>query len=70
MGVAMVVLWPMLYTDTSESWKLANPRQRLAIASAGMIAELALAGLATLAWSLRRRPPAQRPVLPRHHQLG
>lgn len=52
MGVAMVVLWPMLYTDTSESWKLANPRQRLAIASAGMIAELALAGLATLAWSL------------------
>ena len=52
MGVAMVVLWPMLYTDTSESWKLANPRQRLAIASAGMLAELALAGLATLAWSL------------------
>ena len=52
MGVAMVVLWPMLYTDTSESWKLANPRQRLAIASAGIVAELALAGLATLAWSL------------------
>lgn len=52
MGVAMLVLFPMLYTDTSESWKLTNPRQRLAIASAGIITELALAGLATLAWSL------------------
>ncbi len=52
MGVAMLVLFPMLYTDTSESWKLSNPRQRLAIASAGIITELALAGLATLAWSL------------------
>ena len=52
MGVAMLVMFPMLYTDTSESWKLSNPRQRLAIASAGIITELGLAGLATLAWSL------------------
>ena len=52
MGIAMVVLYPMLYTDTSESWKLSKPQQRLAIASAGIIAELTLAGLATLGWSL------------------
>jgi putative peptide zinc metalloprotease protein len=52
MGVALLVMFPMLYTDTSESWKLSNPRQRLAIASAGIITELALAGLATLAWGL------------------
>ncbi len=52
MGVAMVVMFPMLYTDTSESWKLSNPRQRLAIASAGILTELALAGFATLLWSL------------------
>ena len=52
MGVAMLVMFPMLYTDTSESWKLTKPRQRLAIASAGILVELALAGLATLAWSL------------------
>jgi len=52
MGVALLVMIPMMYTDTSESWKLSNPRQRLAIASAGIITELALAGLATLAWSL------------------
>ena len=52
MGVAFLVMFPMLYTDTSESWKLSRPRQRLAIASAGIVCELALAGLATLAWAL------------------
>lgn len=59
MGVAMVVLFPMLYTDTSESWKLSNPRQRLAIASAGIIAELALAAIATLGWSLAPEGPVK-----------
>jgi putative peptide zinc metalloprotease protein len=52
MGIAFLVLWPMLYTDTAESWKLAQRRQRFAIAAAGIAAELALAGFATLAWSL------------------
>lgn len=52
MGVALLVMFPMLYTDTSESWKLTRPRERLAIASAGIVTELAIAGLATLAWSL------------------
>jgi len=52
MGVALVVLWPMLYTDTSESWRLRSHRQRLSISVAGIAVELALAGLATLAWAL------------------
>ena len=52
MGVAFLVMWPMLYTDTGESWKLADRRKRFAIAAAGIRAELALAGFATLAWSL------------------
>ena len=50
MGVALVVMWPMAYTDTGESWKLASPRHRLAIASAGILAELALAAWCTLLW--------------------
>jgi putative peptide zinc metalloprotease protein len=50
MGVALVVMWPMAYTDTGESWKLAEPRKRLAIASAGILAELALAAWCTLCW--------------------
>ncbi|SFA89098.1 HlyD family efflux transporter periplasmic adaptor subunit [Azotobacter beijerinckii] len=52
MGVAFLVLWPVLYTDTGESWRLPDRRRRLAIASAGIVSELALAGLATLAWNL------------------
>lgn len=52
MGVAMVVMFPMLYTDTSESWKLSSWRQRMAIASAGIIAELGLAVIATVSWCL------------------
>ncbi|MCG6900431.1 MAG: biotin/lipoyl-binding protein [Gammaproteobacteria bacterium] len=51
MGLALLVLWPVLYTDTSEAWKLPRRRQRLAIAAAGMAAELALASMATLLWS-------------------
>lgn len=52
MGIAFVVMWPMLYTDTGESWKLSRSRQRLAIASAGIITELSLAGLSTLGWAV------------------
>lgn len=52
MGVAFIVMWPMLYTDTGETWRLRSSRQRLAIASAGVSAELALAGLSTLAWAV------------------
>jgi putative peptide zinc metalloprotease protein len=59
MGVALVVMFPMLYTDTGESWKLSNPRQRLAIASAGVLTELGLAGVATLLWSLSPDGPVR-----------
>lgn len=52
MGVAFLVMWPMLYTDTGESWRLRSHRQRLLISIAGVSVELALAGIATLAWAL------------------
>ncbi len=52
MGVAFLVLWPMLYTDTSESWRLRNHRHRLRIAAAGIAVEMALAGIALLGWAL------------------
>jgi len=50
MGVAFMVMYPVLYTDASETWKLQNRRQRLAVAGAGMAAELGLAMVAALAW--------------------
>jgi putative peptide zinc metalloprotease protein len=52
MGVAFLVLWPMAYTDTNESWRLTDARQRLRVASAGIVTELALAAWATVAWAL------------------
>ncbi|CAK0776623.1 putative peptide zinc metalloprotease protein [uncultured Gammaproteobacteria bacterium] len=51
MGVAFMVLWPVLYTDTSDVWRLVSRRQRLEVAAAGIAAELTLAALATLLWS-------------------
>ena len=52
MGLAFLVLWPYLYTDTAETWKLSDRRKQLQIASAGMLSELVLAVFATLLWSL------------------
>ena len=63
MGVALVVLWPMLYTDTSESWRLRSHRQRLSISVAGIAVELGLAGLSTLAWALMDDGPLRQAML-------
>ncbi|HEX9490522.1 MAG TPA: site-2 protease family protein [Stellaceae bacterium] len=51
MGVAFLVLWPVLYTDVTESWKLASRGQRLAVGVSGVMTELTCAVFATLAWS-------------------
>jgi putative peptide zinc metalloprotease protein len=50
MGIALIVLWPVLYTDVTDGWKLKKRNQRLLISSAGIIAELIMAGLATIGW--------------------
>jgi putative peptide zinc metalloprotease protein len=41
----------MLYSDTSDAWKLTSRRQRAAIGAAGMIVECALAALAIFVWN-------------------
>jgi putative peptide zinc metalloprotease protein len=51
MGVAFMVMVPMLYTDTNEAWKLPSRRARLFISCAGVATELALAACATLLWN-------------------
>lgn len=51
MGIAFLVFWPVLYTDTTDAWKLQSKRQRLAISAAGLTVELIIAVYATLAWS-------------------
>jgi len=51
MGIAFMVLCPILWTDTTEAWRLTSRRQRMVIDAAGMLAELALAAAASVAWS-------------------
>ncbi|UTW06974.1 HlyD family efflux transporter periplasmic adaptor subunit [Pseudomonas benzenivorans] len=50
MGVALLVLWPVAYTDTNDVWKLTRREQRLQVAAAGIATELSVAAWATLAW--------------------
>ena len=52
MGVAFLVMWPVAYTDTNETWRLTNRFQRLRVACAGIVTELVIAVWATLAWAL------------------
>lgn len=51
MGVAFLVMLPVLYTDLNDSWRLPSRRQRLIIDSAGIATELGLALIATFLWS-------------------
>lgn len=52
MGVAFLVMFPVLYTDTTDAWKLPRRRDRLRIVTAGVRTELYLALLATFFWGI------------------
>lgn len=51
MGVAFMLMTPMLYTDVTDAWRLPTRRQRILVDSAGVIVELMIACLATFLWS-------------------
>lgn len=57
MGVAFLVMWPVAYTDTNETWRLTDHRQRLQVACAGIVTEMVIAAWATLAWALLPEGP-------------
>jgi len=50
-GVALLLMFPVLYTDTTDAWRLRSHHDRLRIVVAGVATELHLAMLATFAWS-------------------
>jgi putative peptide zinc metalloprotease protein len=50
MGVAFMLGAPMPYTDVTDSWKLPDRRDRMAIDLAGVSVEMAIAALATFSW--------------------
>ncbi|HEX5737819.1 MAG TPA: HlyD family efflux transporter periplasmic adaptor subunit [Hydrogenophaga sp.] len=59
MGVAFMVMMPVLYTDTTDAWKLPSRKARMQIAAAGMATELMLAVVATWAWMWLPEGPAR-----------
>ncbi|WP_236219185.1 biotin/lipoyl-binding protein [Pseudomonas rhodesiae] len=59
MGVAFMVLLPMFYTDVSDAWRVNDRRARLLIGAGGVLAELLLACVALLTWSLLPDGPAR-----------
>lgn len=52
MGVAFLVMLPVLYTDTTDAWRLRSRRDRLRIVTAGVRTELYLALIATFLWGV------------------
>ncbi|MEZ0260536.1 MAG: biotin/lipoyl-binding protein [Alphaproteobacteria bacterium] len=50
MGVAMMVLYPVLYTETSNAWRMQNRRHRMHISMAGVMAEMVVASVALILW--------------------
>ena len=51
-GIAFLVFFPFLYTDTTDAWRLRNHKERLLINFAGILTELHLALFATFAWAI------------------
>lgn len=52
MGVAMIVLYPIFYTETTNAWRLFDRRKRMNIAAAGLKAEIFLASIALIVWNM------------------
>jgi putative peptide zinc metalloprotease protein len=59
MGVAILVMVPVAYTDVNEAWKVTARRQRLAIGLAGVTTELCCAAIAACAWGFLPEGPAR-----------
>ena len=51
-GIAFLVFFPFLYTDTTDAWRLRNHKDRLLINFAGILTELHLALIATFVWGV------------------
>ena len=52
MGVAFLVLFPVLYTDTTDAYRLTSRTKRLYISAAGILTEFYLALICLFLWSI------------------
>ncbi len=59
MGVAFMVMIPLLYTDVTDSWRLTDRAQRFRIHMAGIRVEVAIASVALLLWAFVPEGPVK-----------
>lgn len=59
MGIAFMVLYPVLYTETTASWRIASTRSRIRIGLAGVGTELVIAAYALVLWHVLPPGPMQ-----------
>lgn len=52
MGVAFLIMFPVAYTDVTESWKLNSHKKRLMIAGAGITTEAIIAAWSVFIWTV------------------
>lgn len=52
MGIFFIVLWPLLYTDTTDAWKISDRTRRMWVSAAGVLFEITVGGIALLLWAL------------------
>jgi putative peptide zinc metalloprotease protein len=50
MGVALLILFPCLYCNTTAAWQLADRKQRIAISLAGILSEVVIATISIYVW--------------------
>ena len=51
MGLAVMMMAPMLYTDVTNAWQLQDRKKRIAIDIAGVAVEMVIAGIALFIWA-------------------
>ena len=50
-GLAFLVMFPILYTDTTDAWRVQDKRSRTLINGAGIIVELCIAAISLFLWA-------------------
>jgi putative peptide zinc metalloprotease protein len=52
MGLAFIVMYPVLYTETTGAWQISSKKKRMQIGLAGVAVELAIAAIFIALWHL------------------
>ncbi|MEK6798398.1 MAG: hypothetical protein AABZ12_05510, partial [Planctomycetota bacterium] len=50
-GIMLILFMPVPYVDVTSAWSLPRKRQRMVVAAAGMLVELAVAAVAAIIWT-------------------